>query len=397
MSTAILLYGKPLAGEDARPTMRIVGELESYEPSEPYEGRLQIIDSIGKCKVEIVESFLPPDAFAFVDNFTKEVVLRWAAFDIVPDSAGVPNGGFEDGPTTTQWKLGPGWSIAGVAETGSFGATYANQRGTQSIESAPVPYNGQTIAASSRFNQGASSKDNLVGRIVLVWCDASGNPLPGGEGVGFTAGNLISGGSGGEWQTSTVTASHPTAAMVSIGFSATRKRQNKPAFVDNFAWNHSWPTGTNVVDEEYSVTFKVTDSENQVAFWSGTIGEDSLRLTSIPYGVLVVDSFNVGATMRGAFVMSDNTDEITNGATLTSIELREPLKVFSVEADQVNNSAVLQSIEMRTPLVAFTVAAEEINNSAALTAIEMRTVLVSFNVSADSVNNGATLTSVVMQ
>ncbi|CAB1282953.1 Phage tail fiber protein [Xylella phage Cota] len=293
MTSVFQLYGRPLAENEPLPPLRITGELEGYTSGEAYEGRLQIIDSIGKCVVEIVESSLPPGSYAFVDNFTKEIVLRWPAY-APPDAmaSGVPNGDFEQG-NDGSWRFGAGWSIeAGGAETGTYSAVYQNQRGIQSIESNRVPYTpGQSITAACRFQQGASSSGNLVGRILLIWCDANGNMVPGGEGISWTGGTLIRSGSNGEWRTSDVTgaSSHPNVATVAVGFSANRKKQNKLCRVDNFTWNHEYTTGTNS-DLDFTVTFKVTDSANRIAYWTGTVGKYSLFFTSQPYPHFVFES-----------------------------------------------------------------------------------------------------------
>lgn len=274
MTSVFQLYGRPFAGDTPLPPLSIEGDLVGYQTGEAYEGRLQIVNAIGKSTVEIVESDLPPGAYAFVDQFTKEIVLRWPAYTSPENLAtGVPNGDFEFGDDGS-WRKGAGWSIeAGGAETGTYSAVFANQRGIYSIESQRVPYTpGTSITASARFQQGASSSGNLAGRVILVWCDANGNMLPGGEGASYSGGNLIKSGSGGAWYTSTVTASSASAATVAIGFSANRKKQNKSARVDNFTWNHTYSVGT-IEEFDYSVTFKVTDSANRVAYWSGIVPE----------------------------------------------------------------------------------------------------------------------------
>lgn len=296
MTSVFQLYGRPLAEDTPVPPLRITGELEGYTSGEDYEGRLQIVDNIGKCKVEIVESDLPPGAYAFVDNFTNEIVLRWPAYAPPEEMAsGVPNGDFELGDNG-MWNFGAGWSIqSGGAETGTYSGVFANQRGISSIESVRVPYTpGTPINAAVRFQQGASSEGNLVGRILLIWCDANGNMIPGGEGISYSGGNLIRSGSNGAWHTSSVTAQSNAVgvATVAVGFSANRKKQNKLARVDNFTWNHTYSVGTNS-DLDFTVTFKLTDSANRVAYWTGGVSEYALFLTSQPYQLLEIDEIEV--------------------------------------------------------------------------------------------------------
>lgn len=316
MTSVFQLYGRPLAEDTPVPPLRITGELEGYTSGEDYEGRLQIVDNIGKCKVEIVESDLPPGAYAFVDNFTNEIVLRWPAY--APPEAmvsGVPNGDFELGDNG-MWNFGAGWSIqSGGAETGTYSGVFANQRGISSIESVRVPYTpGTPIHAAVRFQQGASSEGNLVGRILLIWCDANGNMLPGGEGVSYDGGNLIRSGSNGAWHTSEVTASSEQAATVAVGFSANRKKQNKLARVDNFTWDHEYSTGTNS-DLDFTVTFKVTDSANRVAYWTGTVGEYTLFLTTNLYPQYFIENLIGNGEFQGGWSFQPPKDDmIANGA-----------------------------------------------------------------------------------
>lgn len=75
MTSVFQLYGRPLAENEPLPPLMIVGSLPSYEPGNSYEGRLDVLNAIGKCTAEIVESSLPPGAYVFMDNFTQEVVL----------------------------------------------------------------------------------------------------------------------------------------------------------------------------------------------------------------------------------------------------------------------------------------------------------------------------------
>ena len=314
MTSVFQLYSRPLAEDDPLPPMplMIVGSLPSYEPGNSYEGRLDVLNAIGKCTAEIVESSLPPGAYVFMDNFTHEVVLAWPTYTPpTTEASAVPNGDFEAGDDGS-WRKGAGWSIvASGAETGTYSGMFSNHRGVSVLESARVPYSGETITASARFQQGASSKGNLVGRVVLLWCDADGNVIPGGEGVSFTGGNLITSGSHGEWQTSSVTAQSNRAEVktVAVGFRAERKKQNRLAWVDNFVWNHTYSIGT-AEHYDYTVTLKVTDSANRVAYWSGTILYRSILVKSQRYPVTVMSSMVitplfVGASTKDAMLDAD--------------------------------------------------------------------------------------------
>jgi len=301
MANHFRLYGRPLMADEVLPPLTITGSLPFFVPGEPYEGRLQINNSIGRCTVEVIEAGLPPGYSVRVDNVTKEVVVKWDAYEEVEDEiSAVPNGDFEQGDNG-QWALGNGWSIkSGGAETGTFSAVFENFRGNSSIESVRVPYTpGTPIRAQCRFQQGASSKGNLAGRAILIWCDAKGNMLPGGEGKSFSVGTLINSGSGGEWQTSEVTGASREAATVAVGFSANRKKQNKLARVDNFTWNHKYTLGTDK-REDYFLSIKVTDSANRVAYWSGSLLYKSILAKSQRYPVTAYDSMAITPLFVGA-------------------------------------------------------------------------------------------------
>ncbi len=356
MTSVFQLYGRPLAENTLLPPLRITGDLDGYTAGEAYEGRLQIVDNIGKCVVEIVESDLPPGAYAFVDNFTNEIVLRWPAYSPpeVPAS-GVPNGDFELGDNG-MWRKGAGWTIeTGGAESGSYSGTFANQRGISSIESARVPYTpGTTINASCRFQQGASSEGNLVGRILLIWCDKDGNMIPGGEGVSFNGGNLIRSGSNGAWHTSSVTAQSNNSAVrnVAVGFSANRKKQNRLARVDNFTWDHTYSAGTNS-DLDFTVKFKLTDSANRIAYWTGIVGEYTLFRTSVLYPLFAMDE--VATAAEGVLVRfsvpPQETETMQVAGSCVAFEFKLQLVTYDHGHEDLQIESSCVSLDIRSVLV----------------------------------------------
>jgi hypothetical protein len=360
MTSVFQLYGRPLEDSAALPPLLITGTLPSFAAGTAYEGRLQIVNAIGKCTLEVVESSLPPAAYSFIDNFEEEIVLRWPAY--TPPEApttNVPNGDFEDG-NDGSWRFGSGWSIEnGNAETGDYAGLFSSHRGIASIESRRVPYNGETISASVRFQQGPSSTGNLVGRILLIWCDANGNMLPGGEGTSFTAGTLIRGGNDTEWQTSSVTSSSPTAATVAIGFSSNRKRENHPARVDNFVWNHSYLAGSNT-DLDLSVTFKVTDSANRVAYWSGNLSEFAYYLTSTPSTVFyfegaTADAHPLGGQYKRELVEYEmGLESLTVDAESLSGTLRSIVLEYEGDFEAVSAEVVPLSGQLKAAVIPYT-------------------------------------------
>lgn len=280
MATAIVLYGKPLSDADPINALAVSGVLPSAQKGQAYRGTLSIQNAVGKCTVRVLESDLPPNAQVFVDNFSNSVVVTWPLTPVPapPQPPKVLNGDFESGDDGS-WRKGAGWSIeASAGEGSSWGAVYANNRGVSGIYSPAVPYSpGIAIHASARFQQGASSAGNLTGNIQLVWCDDAGNPLVGGEGVGYSSGNVISSGSNGAFKTTEVTAAHQTAPKVSVGIVSNRKRQNRRAAVDNVVWDYTYDLP---IQNLWRVSIEVTDSLNRVAYWSGTISAIMLNLTT---------------------------------------------------------------------------------------------------------------------
>lgn len=284
MASPFILYGKPLVqpGDELLP-LQVVGTLPDYSVGNAFEGRLDILNAIGKSKVEIVESSLPPGAYAYVDQITQEVVLKWPSFSAeVPTGNSIPNGDFEAGDDGS-WS-GPGWSIkAGQGESGSYGAVYENHAGQSTLVGTPVPVEvNKSITMTCKFDQGASSGGNLAGQALLLWCDAGGNIKS------YTAGNIINEGAGGTFQTCTVTGTAPATGTVRAGFSANRKRQNKVARVDGFTWTHKYELGTKI-EVDYTATIKVTDSANRVAYWTGGLWFNSFWLSGAPYPVYETD------------------------------------------------------------------------------------------------------------
>jgi len=394
MTSVFQLYGRPLAENEPLPPLMIVGSLPSYEPGNSYEGRLDVLNAIGKCTAEIVESSLPPGAYVFMDNFTQEVVLAWPTYTPpTTEASAVPNGNFEAGDDGS-WRKGAGWTIeAGGAESGTYSGVFANQRGISSIESARVPYNGETITASARFQQGASSEGNLVGRIILIWCDADGNMIPGGEGISFNGGNLIRSGSNGAWHTSSVTAgsNNPNAKTVAVGFSANRKKQNKLARVDNFVWNHKYQVGTD--DQiDYTVTIKVTDSANRVAYWTGSLVYKSIFAKSQRYPVTVFDNFQmsaffVDASTKEGYVNYDmGIENMSVSAFFTSASTSAPYILLTQEPEALAISPFFTSASTKAIQINYNNGIENLSITANFVSASTKQVLVTNTIPVEAIS-----------
>lgn len=265
----------------ALPVLYIDGKFPSSVVTASYEGRLQIHNAIGSCKVKLLTGDLPVGYTLSVDDATSEVVLKWPAF-----SSGVttiPNANFEKGDDSS-WSLGTGWSImTGQTatdpndSTGTHQAMFANATGKSVLMSnfkAPVN-DTRSITASVDVQQGASSKNHAGAAVKLFFYDSFDIQL------GESEGNVVKSGSDSDWHTSSVTAAVPFGtAYTKIAAAAFRNHQNRPLWVDNFTWNLSQPAQGTDVATTIALSLEVTDSDGRVADWSGSIIIRSKNITN---------------------------------------------------------------------------------------------------------------------
>jgi hypothetical protein len=273
MTSPHILFTAPLALRITAPSLFIDGALRGYFPGVAYEGRLEIVNGIGACTVELVAGDLPNGAVVRVDGAADEVVIAWPEFDGEPTTS-VPNGSFEAGDR--DWTKGAGWSIGTGAGfdpySGTWSAAY-NGSGSSYITGPMVPaFDPVEIAASVQVQQGASSAGSVGAGVMLFWYGTDRKPLPGGEGQTYSSGSFVSSGSNGQWNISTILASRPySARYVAIGARADRKRQSSPLWIDAFSWDHEYIPGQNDPTIVYAITIRVTDSAGRSAYWSGEI------------------------------------------------------------------------------------------------------------------------------
>lgn len=275
MANHMLLYSRPLSADDVVTTMTITGDLSNYVLAEAYESRLQVNNGVGRLTLEVVSQSLPAGASVRIDNITDEVVVKWEAFTEVEEPISlVPNGNFEAGDDGS-WMYGPGgggqgWSIGTGSDyatyDGTHSARFANYKGGSDINLLPLPAKvNDYIRAKAMVQQGGSSSGKAAASVHLYFLDATFGRLA------HFAGNNVSSGSNGEWKASEVEGAAPAGtAFVQLSISAYRNKQNLPLWVDTVTWDHKYTMGQDE-PEEYSLTVKVTDSENRVAYWSGTI------------------------------------------------------------------------------------------------------------------------------
>jgi hypothetical protein len=286
----IRLYEHPYTGAFGADSaaLSLAGAFPDAVPGISYEGRIQILNSIGDCTVEMLTGSLPPGAALFVDNTTKEVVITWPEY--LPEAAPIANPGFEAG--TLGWLMGAGWSTTtDNAPTGAFSAQFVDFGGdsvmVNTASSAITP--GTEVNALCNVRQGASSAGNAGAVILLEFLNAAG------EAISTPEGNVISSGSDNEVQVSSInTTAPPLSAAVRLGCRGFRKRQNKVVWVDDFAWDVVQPAvGTNTAGESWCLSLRVTDSLGRQADWEGCISVNS-----------------------GLWVASTNTDELLVSANL---------------------------------------------------------------------------------
>jgi len=150
------------------------------------------------------------------------------------DSSQPANASFEDG--ANHWDLGPGFSVTGNAHyDGSYALEYNGSGIAQatSLDRRPVTP-GLRITAQCLVQQGASSSGDAGGAVLLIWYDADGNQ------IGYKEGNVVYSGSGGHWNTSSVTDTAPAnAAFVDIAGSCS-KNSSHPMWLDAFSWQYAY-------------------------------------------------------------------------------------------------------------------------------------------------------------
>lgn len=319
MANHFRLYSRPLMADVVDPALEVVGELEGYTIGEAYESRLDILNSIGKCRLEILESTLPNGAKVFVDNVLKQVVVKWPAFTPEqPDVHPIPNGSFED-QDDGSWLLEQGWTYGTGAQghsvyDGSWSLQFGNFTGTTEIRSLPIRCApGDNINVAMQVQQGASSPGNCGAAVFLRYRNTYLQE------VGYAQGNMVNRGAKGAWHESRIFNTAPLdTAWVEAGARAYRSRQNKPMWVDYFTWDHRYTLGQDD-DESYFLSIKVIDSLNRVAFWSGTIEQFSLFFTSTLYPIMATDSFSISSADP-------------EGMTYTSAPAPEEEEFFGVSA-----------------------------------------------------------------
>ena len=350
MANHFRLYGRPLVVDEVASTLSVTGELEGYTEGEAYQSRLSINNSIGRCTVKILESTLPPGAVVRVDNITKEVVVKWAAYtEVVEEETLVPNGDFELGDDGT-WYLGPGWEIGEFdCYDGTTSARFANEKTKGSDVVSPlIPAKlNDYIRLTGQVQQGGSSKGNAGARVSLIYSDAAGAELQ------RNSGNLVTSGKDGNWNLSTAEGGAPAGtAGVRAVVSAYRNKQNRPLFVDQIKWNHKYVLGQND-DSYYFLSIQVTDAENRIAYWKGNVEEYGLFLTSSLLPMLERERLGITPYVIGAgggvAPTSSRRDNVRVTPGIVSFEVKASLPSLN-PIDPVLVTNTILSFNLGSPL-----------------------------------------------
>lgn len=285
MANHFLLFQRPLVMDTSEQELRVEGILPDYDPESAYVGELDVVNSVGRVTLEILESTLPTGATVRVDQVRKKVVVKWPKYERVPQIMTlVPNGGFEDGDDG-QWEKEAGWAI------GEFGA-YNTLTGTHSarfldvktpgsgLRSALIPARvNDLIDFSVMIQQGGSSSGNAGGRAFLEWFDSDKKRL------GEAGGNHVTSGKNGQWKKSSGTGAAPAnTAYVQFVVSGFRRKQNRAVYFDDAQWNHQYDIGQSG-DGVYHLHFRITDGLNRTAEWRGDVYERLTKYTSTLYPV----------------------------------------------------------------------------------------------------------------
>ena len=371
MPNHIRLFERPLVADEVLPALMVTGVLPDYTAGAAYEGRLPILNSVGKCTVEVLESNLPPGAFVRVDNITKEVVVKWAAYKKEEESVSiVPGGDFEDGDTGS-WSLGPGWSIGAGPDydtkSGTYSARFAGVKAKGSDMVSPrVPAKvNDYIRVSAQVQQGASAKGNAGARVSLIYRNADGAELL------RLWGNLVTSGKNGEWNETVAEGAAPAeTATVEVVISAYRNRENFALWVDDVVWNHKYTLGQND-DDLYFLRIKVTDSLNRSAYWRGSIQEYADYLTSQLYPYTFSENVIASGNMTHAATGSvpSNLDNALAYSSVQSLTLTPTVVYTTYETgtDEAQAVSSIQGVSLVSTTI-FTGYDTEVENTQAATA-----------------------------
>jgi len=318
------------------PPLQLVGSLPNYDVGQAYEGRLDILNNIGPCGVEIVweESFLPAGSAAVVDMDNLQVVVTWPAFTPPEEvKTTIVNGDFQTG-TLEGWHdlrgsyrvkkyedddttVGPGPRPRPPGNMAAWMEGFG--RGDHILESDRYPVQqGQSIMARSLWDQGPSNKDNnnLFTGLGLY---------RGGAFVDMVLGDRIHDRTNKtrHWSTVNHTITGGVDEITVRLIAHRRNGRNRPIIVDNVETSGlTYSVGQDSPDAFYYLTLRLWDSAGRVAYWSGVIVSTAMiLLTTPPYPIVAVDSFASTGGVSSLGTLGANLDEIVSSGRVVSLSL----------------------------------------------------------------------------
>lgn len=286
--------------------MTVTGDLAEYTPAAAYEGRLAINHSIGTCSVEQIDGDeLPPGSRIRVDQYSKQVVIDWPAYAVLPGDP-MFNGDFERGDLG--WIKGPGWTIETVGNGNDGKGIYVGvYRGYGENVMEQEAYTdcapNARIPVRVNVQQGASRAGNCGAGIGMRFYDTN-KAL-----ISQQNGNQIWSGAKARWHYSNLDSVAPAGTkFVRAIIIGGRKSENHPMWVDDAWWSMPVTIGTQDEDREFRLKLLVRDASGQEAIWEGQIGERRIYITSKPYPLMVredffaISSYFVAASSKSIYV-----------------------------------------------------------------------------------------------
>ncbi|WWO60262.1 endo-1,4-beta-xylanase C [Xanthomonas phage SB3] len=343
------LFDRPLIVDDPLSQLRISGVYDDYDPGTPYEGRVQIINSVGKCTVEVLDSNLPPGAFVYIDNISKEVVVKWPKYTPPVETISLlENGDFSQGDTGSWTNTGEGNPF--VIEPDSDGnmsmkfksGFYDGHFSRSPL--APVKNINRPITLTGQIAQGKSSKKKLLGSVLLVWFNEKR------EVMHWSEGNWVMSGGGYQEAKVIAAANHPDVKFVCAQIHFHRNGQNHPGWADNIKWDHVWEKGYNE-DEMKFVTVRVTDALNNSVVHRGEIEERALWATSTLYPTLVLEQISpnqqLSSVLIGAAKNSEPMDVMTPGIADFRVTFKTNVNETKYPLDSIGTSLTIKSVSLK--------------------------------------------------
>lgn len=278
------------------PPLGLVGTMAPYNRGEDHETRLDIINQIGDCTVQILSATnLPPGAIVWVDNPNKQVVIQWPGYSPPETSIPVFNGDFEagnDGSWIVPAFSNP-WGIGSdFGETG-YGARFQDATGRNVFRATTLLPVLETYAfeLSARIDPGLSGIGNVQAAVGVWFYDTDYNF------VAQYLGNVVVSSGSSSWQDSILNFIAPADGFVQPIIEGKRFADNEPLYVDNVEWDFVGYKGS-LTPDLVTLELRITDSMHRTADWTGSVS-----------AILIIDH-DVPILWAGNHLYSDTPDNL---------------------------------------------------------------------------------------